>query len=526
MIRSHEGHAAAPSAQRRRVRTILSGLGWESAGQVGVVLVNLALTPFLLVHLGADRYGLFALIASMRGLLWNLDGGLGPTATRYLSVAAGAGDRRRVSALVATIFLLLLGVLGAVTGVVGLLAPHITALLHTSRHLHDVAITLLRAFMPLLVASALRTLFQRVISAEQRWAYVNITQVLGSCVYGALAVLFILEGRGLFGLFWACVGEEVFLALASVAGACRSLGFRDLRLLPASELHELVSFASRVQIAEIASAFYFEIDAILVGVIFPIRDVGYYTIGANFATQLAALPANAIEPISVMLSRTFGQSGLVGTLVEFTSVQRLWVRAVAAFPFVGAVSAYFGIIAWLGPRARLAGLVAMILLVGQGMGLLTLVMDRFGKSVRHPELESRYLGLGAVANVALTIPLALTAGVLGVPAGTTVGEIVSGLYLLRLARRRIGPDVRSSLTEVPLTALVSALALTTLLELGAARVAPQGAGGLALCALPALAGLALYALILGATRHVPVGAHRRVPVRQRGRVSGRARQAG
>ncbi len=479
-----------------RLAKILSGLSWNTAGQIATVALNLVLTPFLLLHLGVSRYGLYALLSSFRGLLSNLDGGLGPTASRYFSVFAGSRDRRATSSLLMTISVMIALVVGTVAGLVAIFAPDITVVVHASVALHREAIVLLRAFMPLLLASALRGVFQRIISAQHRWAYLNISGTIATVVYVVLAVVLVSQGHGLIGLFWANVGQEVVLVFASVAGSRHFLRLRECRFLPWGEVRDILHYSSRVQVAALASSFNFEIDSVLVGLIFPVRYVAFYSIGANFSSQLVSLPLNAVTPIAVTLSRTYGRSGLKTTLREFVDLQRVWVRAIAPYSLIGAASVYFAILRWLGPQERLAGVVASILLVGQTMTLLSQVMGEFSKSVRRPDLESRYLGVGMLINVAFTIPLAFTIGMLGVPAGTALGQIASNLYFLHIARREIDRDLRSFFADVPKLAVILAVVTTSCLELPAYKAAPHGPVGLLVCAIPAVIGLGVYSILV------------------------------
>jgi O-antigen/teichoic acid export membrane protein len=269
-------------------------------------------------------------------------------------------------------------------------------------------------------------------------------------------------------------------------------------------VRELLRYSRRVQIAAVASSFNYEIDSLLVALLFPVRFVAYYSIGTNFSNQLIALPTNAITPIGVALSRTFGRSTLKETVDEFTRLQRLWVRSVAAFPLIGAATAYFAIDRWLGHADHLAGVVAAILLIGQTTSLLGLVMDNFGKSVNRPDLESRYLGVGVAVNLAVTIPLALTIGMLGVPAGTAIGMVISSAYFLHVARRELSPDLRSFVADIPKVALGLSVCVTLLLELPAFAIAPTGVLGLLVCAVPAGVGLGVYGLASTVRRARPV----------------------
>jgi O-antigen/teichoic acid export membrane protein len=496
-VDSPEPHSdGRPDLGRAWLGKIISGLGWNTGGQAVGVVLSVVLTPFLLIHLGVNGYGLYALLSSLRGLLSNIDGGLGPTSSRYFAVFASSRDRRATSSLLVTILIMITLVVGTLGGLVAVFAPHITALLHASLALHREAIILLRAFMALLIIAAIRVVFQQIISAHHRWAYLNISATGSTVVYVALAFVLVGQGHGLIGLFWASAGQELVLLVTSIIGSHRFVRLRECRLLPWAETRDIIGYASRVQVAAVASSFNFEIDSLLVGLFFPVRYVAFYNIGANFSTQLIGLPGNAVSPIGVTLSQTYGRSGLRETISEFVDIQRVWVRAVAVYSLIGAVSAYFAIQCWLGPQERLAAVVAAVLLTGQTMTLLSQVMAVFGKSVKHPGLESRYLGVGMVINIAFTLPLVFTIGMLGVPIGTALGQVVSNLYFLRIARREIDPQLRSFFADVPMLATFVGVVSTACLELVAYRVAPRGVFGLLVCAIPALCGLALYASIV------------------------------
>ena len=477
---------------------VLSGLGWNTLAQVTTVAINLALTPFLLLHIGTTRYGLYALLSSFTGLVSNLDAGIGPTATQYFAVAAGAGDRRATSSLLATLSLASLAAVGLLTGTVALLAPDLTGVLHGTAGIQHTGAVLLRVFMPLLFAASFRGLLQRLIRGQHRWAFLTGTGAAGTVTYAVLAFVLVGEGHGLGGLVVANVAQEVVLDVTLAFGARRAITPRGLRPLPWAETRELLHYASRVQIAEVASSFNIEIDALVVAAIFPLRYVAFYSIGSNFATQLIGVPVNAIPPIAVSLSRAFGRAGARAALEVFPALQRGWVRAVAAVPLVGAAAAYFGIWRWLGPGERLAGVVAVVLLAGRSTSLWSAVMDSLGKSINRPGIESAYLGLGMAVNVVVTVPLALSIGMLGVPVGTAVAETASRLYLLRLSRRAIDPDLRSYLADLPLAAIAAGAAVTLALEVPTFLVAPPGPAGLIVCGIPAALGIAAYVLVLRA----------------------------
>ena len=108
-------------------KRLLAGLGWNTVGQFLVVGISVGLTPFLLHHLGATQYGIFALVSSIRGLLSNLDGGLGPTGYRYFPVYVGRRDVAATTSLLLTMLTLVVIIVGAVTTTMILVAPAVVS---------------------------------------------------------------------------------------------------------------------------------------------------------------------------------------------------------------------------------------------------------------------------------------------------------------------------------------------------------------------------------------------------------------
>ena len=203
-------------------------------------------------------------------------------------------------------------------------------------------------------------------------------------------------------------------------------------------MRQILRFGSRVQIAAIASSFNYELDALLVGFLFPVRYVAYYSIGANFSQQVINMPINGLNPIMQDIGHSYGRSGKEGVLRSFPDTQRMWVTALGIFPMVAALEGWFGIRVWLGHGAQLAAATAALLVIGTAPLLFNSIVDVTAKVVGMPEIESWYLGIGVAVNVACTVPLALSVGVIGVPLGTAIGQVISFVVCIYLARKKIG----------------------------------------------------------------------------------------
>jgi O-antigen/teichoic acid export membrane protein len=520
---SADATATESSMQPKR---LLSGLGWNTAGQFLVVGISLGLTPFLLHHLGATLYGIFALVSSARGLLSNLDGGLAPTGYRYFPVYVGLGDVAVTTSFLVTMLTLVVIIVGGVTTTMILVAPAAVAVFAhgpgLAGHSHE-TVQLVRDLMPALFVAAIRTPIQRLLMAHHRWAFLNYTGVMAVVAYAATAVGVSLTTSGLQCLIWATYAQEAIL-LVTAAWACRRyISLKHLRLLPDSEVRQILRFGVRVQIAALASSFNYELDALLVGFLFPVRYVAYYSIGANFSQQCINMPINGLIPIAQDIGRSYGRSGKEGVLRSFPDIQRMWVTALGIFPVAAALVGWFGIRVWLGHSAQLAAATAALLVIGNIPLELNSIVDITAKAVGMPEIESWYLGIGVAVNVACTVPLALSIGVIGVPLGTAIGQVISFAVCIYLARKKIGKQITPFFRCISYVPALVAIAVAGGCELSLHNSLPAGGVGLVLCGLLTVPAFVIYygwvyrEPLLQLSGTLEVAAHRR------GRQPGRHR---
>ena len=84
-------------------------------------------------------------------------------------------------------------------------------------------------------------------------------------------------------------------------------------------------------------------------------------------------------------------------------------------------SAYFGILAWLGPRFSLSGWICIVLIAGSSMALVTSLIGSYANAVGKAGALARYGIVSMVVNIVLTVPMVLL-GSLGVVAATAIGQ--------------------------------------------------------------------------------------------------------
>lgn len=468
------------------------------------VIVNLALTPYLIHGIGLTQFGIYSLVATITIFLGSFDGGIGMTTQRFFSIHAGEKDRVATTRLLCTLVAIVTGA-GLVFAVADwFAAPLFISLFRMPHQYYSGTTFLLRTFGLLIVINLLQSLFVSLLKAHQRFGVTSKAVIFSYLAWSGGIVLAVQDGSALKGIALALILEQVVDTALILPFVGPYISRNDLALSSRDELRRFFRFAWRVQTMGISSLVNMQFDALIIGAFLPIKNVGLYNAGANPATQVRFVAGAVLPPAANRMASTYASEGEVAAKAEMAKLQRLWVVGTAAWCSAALGAAYFGVLAWLGSEFRTAALVCTILLGGYAVSLLTGIMTAYAGAVGHPGVGTRYGVLAMVINVVLTVPL-IFVGVLGVVAATAVGSVVGSLYLVRIARSRLGRDLPNFLMDVPLVPSLLCGGVTFALEALANPSIPRGPFGLLLSGIPALIGLVLFALTwLGPRRFVTV----------------------
>lgn len=482
-------HPAEPAASG----ALLRGASWNTLAQMTPVVVNLVLTPFVIHGLGIVQYGLYALAATFTVFLAAVNGGIGPAAPRFFAVFAGRGDRRSLTRLLVTLLLIVVVGGGAISLADWFCAPLIASALHMPGRYRHGSVFLLRTYGVIVTSNFVGGLFVSVVQAHQRYSLTSRATIVSYLGWAGGLFLAVRLHGGLEGVALALMAEQVLAAALVMPFALRYLDFRSIGLASRAEVRQFFGFSAKSQLSGLNMLFMLEFDAIIIGAVLSVRDVGLYNAGANVASQLLTLSVAALPPVTTHLAAIFGRCGEAATVAETARLQRFWVVGMAGWWTAAVASVYFGVVAWLGPQFQVSGIVCVILAAGYGAALTVALLPAHANAVGRPGVEARY-GLVALGlNLLLTVPLAFV-GVIGVVAATAIGFALGALYLVHLARKELSPAVGQVLQNVPVLRALGCGAVTVGLELLVAPHAPQGPLGLILCGVPAVVALAGYAL--------------------------------
>jgi len=485
----------AEAESRPGSRRLAALIGFNGIAQVAPMLVLLGLTPVLIDRLGADRFGIWSLAILALGTLTTLDGGVSASLARFFAVHAARDDRHEAGRLLVAAMLLFLAVGLAGTGIAWVVVPAVVPLLHIPTALHGEATVILR-LLPAVASLALAgDALVALLQGNGRFREAAAATVVSVIVFAAGVLVLVGRGPHLRALLGATALRYVALALAGLLLAGGSAALRRPLLPARAVVREVGGYASRMQLASLSGFVNAELDGFVIAAVAPVRYVGYYGIGLQVASAARSLPLYAFSPLLTRLTTTFGRGGRAAAKAEFLELEGRWLPGVAGYGVAAVAAAAFVVPLWLGHQHRyvLSGIVAAVLLVGYVVHVgLTGMRTCYVRAVGRPGLEARYSTVWTVLNAALTIPLALAAGMIGVVSATALTGVVASVYFVVLCRREEGLPAVVPRRVWWVAALVAA-AVTAGGEAALLRTGLHGVAGLAVSCLPPLAGLGAFA---------------------------------
>lgn len=487
-----------PQPSRRAL--LLRGTLWQGVAQFVPLVGNLVLTPYIITGLGKEVYAAFLLITTLQALMGTVDGGIGPSANRYFTVYAGAGDRAGMTRLLSTLVLIISLATLVVLGVFSASADALLNFFPSTRIDPTGSAFLLHTMIVLVGLNQVRNLFAAVLFAHHRFGVTTAMLLLGYLVYVAGLVWTIQTHRGLTGIAWMFMVQQGIATLFIIPSACRFLTRRGVGVVSAAQLREFFGYSWKAQLSSLLDGVAQYGDQFIVQR-FRSSEAVPFGQGASFAQQLRTVPLNAYAPVQAMVGRAVGAQGPEAALGTFERIQRPWVIGVAGWMAAGAPAAYFGVNAWLHAPlggSTLPGTVASILLVGSLFQLVSVVQVIWCLAVGRSDLELRYGIVALVLNLAGTVALIIPFGVAGSVAATAASQLVAAVYLVRVMGRHLAVVPSSPFRHVPtvhivVTALVSFTGTWAASHLAGHGV-PYGALSLLVCGLGAAPALVLYAV--------------------------------
>lgn len=438
-----------------RASVILRNVAANWVGFAVNAAVTLLVTPFVLAHLGAARYGIWILSASVVGYYGLLDLGFRAGVTQYLTRYLAIGDMKRASECMSAAIAAL-----AAAGAV-MIALSVGAAFAVPS-LFDLPDELAREtfWCILIVGSSAGIQFAlqpygSVFTAKQRFDLANAIGICTRLLTALAIVLSLKAGFGLVGISAATCAVSCIDYLIRWRVARRLVPELQISraLVSIARLKEISSFGLWNFLISINQYVYQHVPNMLIGIFMPVAAVGHYALAVGLVRQMISVigPIGAVMyPAAAVLDVQADRGGLTRL---YHDGSRLMVLVMTPMVLIAAFWAEDFYRLWIGEAYLGGGSFHSVALVFQVL-LISVVTNfsNIGSQILLGAGRVRIVAItllcGSVINLALSVTLIGIYGLVGVAMATVAASIVIDLIAMPLIVQRVlGLPVRDFLRQ-------------------------------------------------------------------------------
>jgi O-antigen/teichoic acid export membrane protein len=453
-----------------------------------------ALTPLIVRRLGADAYGLYALVMGFIGYSFNFS--IGRAITKYVSAFRAGNQTERIGEVLSSTFILNLCVSLLSAGALVLMTNWlVTRVLNIAPELQPQARLAFYLASAGLVFTMLSQVFNAVPQAVQRF---DVYSLIATSAGIATIV-------GNAALVWMGFGASELIAwnVATTAFACVAYFVASRRLLPEARLTlqikrdllvGIIKFSSAVTAYQIMANLLLLFERSWLTRSLGTAAVTYYVVPVTIAIYIHAF----ISSLTMMI---FPMASEAGARQDTARLQMIYTRA---FKYISMFVLFLSITLTVGSRPLLsnwmgaefaqnsAGVLAVQAVVFGLMALLIVpwqLADGLGFPGRNSFLSLWWL----VATVLLAVFLTPRLGIMGMAYSRLIPMLITPFYILYVERRAFGRNLWGFWRRVCLSLIVAG-GLTGLTEALLFRSLPEGWLWLAISI--GMSGLVFWGLLL------------------------------
>jgi len=318
-------------------RTVLKNTLSNWAGMIVATVVNILITPYVLKHLGDERYGIYQIVSSVIRYLILLELGIRGSVARFASKYIQAYDAKSLNEVISTTFMLCCAFGTVVMGlsfILGLLAPHffdISAAYRTQSLFMFVGLGIST------VVSFLSYSFSGVLIGRYRYELYNVYVLITVIGRAVLVVLF-------FGFGWVSLTSwATTIVLAGLLGLIYIAvitfwiqpGLRiGIKFLSLQKVKELWGFGLWNMLMQLSALLVTTANPIIIGRMLGLEAVPYYAIPFMLVTRLQSFVRGLTATLMPYASSTLVSGNK--TLLRHLLVRGTYMASMLVFP-LGAV---------------------------------------------------------------------------------------------------------------------------------------------------------------------------------------------
>lgn len=437
---------------------------YNAMGLIYSILISLILTPFIIRHIGIERFGVWTVVNILIMYFGFIDVGAGSPIIKYVSEFHVKKDFLSLNRLINTIFVFyfLLSIATAALGFI--FSDSIIKFFNIPVFLLNESLFVIKIAIISFASFTIFSIFTYVLLGLQRMDITNKILLIVSTVNIAGTIFVLKKGYGLRGLIFNHLSIITLNGAISIYMVAKKLtvlkwGFGYLN---GKMFKLLLSFGVKIQLAKLAFLINFQMDKLLLAKLLTISSVAFYEFGFKIVftmRRLALLLVSAIMPAASEMSLREDRSELYDFYLR--SSKYLILISTPFFLF-GIFNARLVLCAWLGKGYEPSIPVIQVLALGYLIDVLSGVARTTAIGMGRAELEMKSGLLVVPVNLILSLILIAKMGLVGACIGTTISFVCGTAYLLKMFNSLINKTVRKFLRFLWL-AIISSVASNLLI---------------------------------------------------------------
>ena len=416
-------------------------------------LVQLLYTPFLISKLGQSEYGLYSLINSIIGYLTVLDLGFGNAIIVYTAKYRAQGKYEEEKKLHG-MFKIVFRIIGLIAGFIGLIlffnVNNLFGNTMTPLELRGAKIMMLILAFNLMITFQF-SIYSSIISAYEKFTYQKIMAILNTLMKPLLMIPLLLMGYKAIAMTIIITIVNVSILISNYLFCKKKLNIKIKFMgFDKQTFKTILGYSIFIFLGVIVDKANWSVDQFVLGSVSGTIAVSLYsaasTINHMFINLSTAISSVLLPKMSKMIAKKASNEEITNEFIKVGRIQYLIVFLMASgLTLFG--KEFF--IAWVGKKFITSYYIAIILIIPLCLPLIQNLGISIMQAKNMHKFRSIVLFLIAIANVAISIPLAKLYGGIGSAIGTSLSLIVGNVFIMNIYYyKKVGIDVLKFWKEI------------------------------------------------------------------------------
>jgi O-antigen/teichoic acid export membrane protein len=418
-------------------RRIIINTAVGTWARVASLVVAFFTAPVLFNHLGTEQFGLFAILGSLAAYAGLLDFGIGPGLVKHFTEYSEKNDPLAVRQVTtfAALFYLVIGLV--FLPLVYFASPALVDLLSIRSEMQPMARFCITAMFLYFVLSCMSGIFSARLVSLHRMDITAAIGLAGQIIYGLFVFVIIPIWPTVLAAISLVFVQLIVNGVATIVVVTHMEHrvFADPRTIPPMLIRRLFAFGGWMQLNSLSALINLEADKLIIAGFVNLDTVAFYQLGNRLASLNRIIPFQLLSAVMPAATGVIIKSdpGAVEDLYRNTS-RYLMLMTMSITGFVSAAAGHI-VTVWLGKPYPEAAYVTIALSVSFAINNLTGAGTTIVRGAGLPRYETYYAWVSTALNIVITIGLAKPFGIVGILAGTIIGNIIGSIYFLALFHR-------------------------------------------------------------------------------------------